>query len=328
MNIKVIGWYGHGNTGDEAFKLAFPLLLPSHHVSFVEGLKDDDDADAYILGGGDVVYDVYTRYLKKFPNKPKIAASVSLTPNSSLEDLAIFDHVYVRDNMSLAIAKEHVGEAKLHYLPDATFALHPDPVAGHEWLVEAYSAAGLDLYEKVVVCVVSSYAAFNKRDALARDYMNFLKVADDLSAVADNSSASFVFLPFSTKAPNDDRPSCAFVGARCKFYQKNYIAYQRLDVQTTLNVLSCANAVVSTRLHSSVFATISGVPFIDLTHHDKNLGFIQTVGKADWSIPLWAFSSGSFSNLLSKFLDSRVPDQTLADFTGTSRDKLMATSLF
>src|ERR1700760_2120231 len=99
MKISVLGWYNHGNVGDEAFKIVFPLLLPAHQVKCVESLKDDDNSDAYILGGGDVVYEAYMKYIRKFPNKKKIAASVTLTPNSSLDELDIFDHVYVRDDM-------------------------------------------------------------------------------------------------------------------------------------------------------------------------------------------------------------------------------------
>jgi polysaccharide pyruvyl transferase WcaK-like protein len=328
MKISVLGWYNHGNVGDEAFKMVFPLLLPSHKVRCVEGLKDDDDSDGYILGGGDVVYDAYMKYLRKFPDKPKIAASVTLTPNSSLDELAVFDRVYVRDEMSLALGQQHVDKSKISYLPDVSFALHPDPVAGRDWLEEAFSAAGLELYEKVVVCVVSSYTAFNKGDSLSRDFINFLNVADILSAAADNHSASFVFLPFSTMAPNDDRMSNAFVGGRVKFYRKNYVVYQKLSVQTTLDVLSCAQAVISTRLHSTIFSAISGVPFIDLTHHDKNLGFIRTLGKPEWSVPLWDFSSSSFNRLLGGFVDGRVPDQSLVDFTNKSRDQLESLVLY
>lgn len=328
MKVSILGWYNHKNVGDEAFKIAFPLLLPSHRVVCVEELKPTDASDAYILGGGDVVYDAYTDFLRQFPDKPKIAASVTVTPNSDLQGLAMFDRVYVRDLMSLDVATPHVDPARLGYMPDATFVLQPDPVAGHDWLVEAYNAAGLELYEKVVVCVVSSYTAFNRRDALARDFINFLAVAEELSAAADSHQASFVFLPFSTMAPNDDRMTNAFVAARCKFYSKNYVVYQKLSVQTTLNVLSCAHAVVSTRLHSTIFATMAGVPFIDLTHHDKNLGFIKTLGKDDWSIPLWKFSHDRFNDLLGGFVAGRVPDQELVSFTDASRGQLEALTLY
>jgi polysaccharide pyruvyl transferase WcaK-like protein len=328
MKVTILGWYNHHNAGDDAFMQSFPLLLAGHSVRFTENIKDNDDSDVLILGGGDVVYPTYTDQFAKFPNKRKIAFSVTLTVNSDLKRLDMFEHVYVRDVLSLEVSKKgSLDPSRVSLLPDVTFNLTPNPLVGKTWLKQQFAAEGLTLLPKVVVCVCSAYMAYNYDEALSRDTLNFLKVALDIAKTADNESASFVFLPFSTQAPWDDRMSNAWVAGHCHKWQKNYVIHQRLDVQQTLNIIAASNVVISTRLHSTVWSTLSGVPFIDLTHHSKNLGFIQTVGKTPWSMNLWEFGASPFRKLLSDLLDNDLPDKELKDYTTKAKEQLKAVKL-
>jgi polysaccharide pyruvyl transferase WcaK-like protein len=254
--------------------------------------------------------------------RKKIALSITLTAGSDLGTLAMFDHVYVRDNRSLDIGFSR--SSNVRYLPDATFLLHPNRRVGRKMLEWMFDQEGILLREKVVVVVVSAYIAFNSNQALARDFLNFLKLSVDLTDSLDRLDASIVFLPFSTKLPHDDRMSNAFVGSRSRAYDKNHVVYDRMSVKDTMDVVAAADAVVSTRLHSTIFATIAGVPFIDLTHHDKNLGFIETIGKMGWSIPLWGFSAEQFRRLLGDFVHPDVSDDPMGldRITARARDQL------
>ncbi|NIQ15589.1 MAG: hypothetical protein GTO02_14685, partial [Candidatus Dadabacteria bacterium] len=51
--IHVLGWYGHDNVGDEAYKLAFPKLFKNNKFVFGEIIKGKPEK--IILGGGDVL---------------------------------------------------------------------------------------------------------------------------------------------------------------------------------------------------------------------------------------------------------------------------------
>src|SRR5688500_15947673 len=108
MNIKVLGYYHQKNTGDEAYKLAFPTLFPNHNFDFINTARNVDfsSTDLIILGGGDVVHASYTKYLYNV-NVPKMALSVTVTPGSDLNNLKMFDKVIVRDQMSLDLAGKH-----------------------------------------------------------------------------------------------------------------------------------------------------------------------------------------------------------------------------
>jgi polysaccharide pyruvyl transferase WcaK-like protein len=327
VKVTVLGWYGHSNVGDDAFLEAFPIVLPGHELRFVETIPRGDDSDAYILGGGDVFYQPFTDQLRRVPaDRPKVAASVTLTGHSDFSAYDLFSHVYVRDQMSLEHGRA-VAPDKTSYLPDVTFALTPDPVAGRAWMVERFASEGLELFEKVVVCVLSSYAGGNKFDSLARDYLNFQSLAMQVAEIADSTTASFVFLPFGTRPPYDDRATNAWVSERTKYWQKNYAVHDRLGVQATIDILAASDAVVSSRLHSTIFSVVAGVPFVDLTHHDKNLGFVRTVGKPEWSMPLWKFGPQQIGGLLAGFLAAARPDPDLVAFTAGSRALLKSASL-
>lgn len=327
MNIKVLGWYNHGNAGDEAYKLAFPLLFPKDQVEFIEAVNDGDAPDVLILGGGDVFYPSFTKHLKNLPQSTrKIAASISLTENSDFPALQLLDRVYVRDYRSALLCNKHGVNGV--YQPDFTFLLTPNIETGRTWLKDRFAAAGHELYDKVVVCVISNYLASAKLDMPARDLTSFLNLSQEIAKVIDRTPASFVFLPFSSKPPWDDRVSGAWVADRCKYYKKNLVIHDDiLDVQTTLDVVAAGNATISSRLHASIFSTISGIPFIDLTRHTKNLGFIETVEKTRWSIPFDEFGVKEFRNTLNTFLGATVPDPGLTKFARLAKDRLRVATL-
>ncbi len=135
---------------------------------------------------------------------------------------------------------------------------------------------------------------------LSRDYLQLQKVIFDLAKLADETNASFVFFPMSTGMPWDDRITNGMIAGKCKFWKKNLMIFNPLDVQQTLDLISSLDVVISTRLHSSIFSLISEVPFIDLTHHDKNLGFLKTVGLEDNSINYWEFDYKELKDKLNK----------------------------
>jgi polysaccharide pyruvyl transferase WcaK-like protein len=64
-----------------------------------------------------------------------------------------------------------------------------------------------------------------------------------------------------------------------------------IPVQDTLDMMSAGDASISSRLHSSIFNTLSGVAFADLLHHDKNLGFLRSINKEPWGNWIWFYDA-------------------------------------
>ena len=132
-----------------------------------------------------------------------------------------------------------------------------------------------------------------------------MKVVFDLSRLADNTSASFIFFPMSTQMPSDDRATNSMVAGRCKFWRKNLILYDELNVQQTLDLISSCDVIISTRLHSLIFSLAAKVPFINLIHHDKCRGYSESLGLLDWSCNYWNFNYDDLFEMVKDRLENK-----------------------
>lgn len=296
MKVTVLGWYGHDNIGDDAYELAFSLLLPEHELTFTDKL-DGSKVDAIILGGGDILYNNFSEQLIPYSLIPKYAFSVSVR-DEVLPPVA-FKKIISRDNPSFPGCS---------WLPDFTFALTPDADNGRRLVKKIFT--GLDLYDKVCVVVINSNL-MAKECTLARDSVTLDKFAFDLAHAIDHTNASFLFLPFGNGFPFNDRITNSMVYARCKFWKKTAIIYEKYNPQQVLDIISAVDLVISTRLHASVFSCIGGTPFIDITHHDKNRFFVEAIGKQGWSVDYWRFCLHRFNLLMKDLLNKNYRKELL-----------------
>jgi polysaccharide pyruvyl transferase WcaK-like protein len=61
--INIIGWYGKGNAGDEAFRHVFEkIIFPNEELNFTTG-GEWKAGHRTIIGGGDVIHKFYTQHL-------------------------------------------------------------------------------------------------------------------------------------------------------------------------------------------------------------------------------------------------------------------------
>lgn len=284
QKVTILGWNQADNIGDSAYKIAFPILFPNCKLTFTDYINEP--GDAIILGGGDVLNTYFFKQLEKYPLIPQYAMSVDTKTTKDIPN--IFKKVISRN----------VG---VNYLPDFTFVLTPNKTNGNYLINQLFKNQKAEQYSKVVVVVLNNYL-MPKDNGLARDQITFDKVCSDLAKIIDGTNASFLFLPFGNGFPNNDRITNSYLYARCKFWKKNVIVYENLSVQDTLNICSASDAVISSRLHSSIFSCIGGTPFINLCHHDKTRMFTNTIN-SDWSINYWHFEYQKTINLLNEFLN-------------------------
>lgn len=277
-----MGWYGHGNCGDESYKLSFPKVFP--HYDFVFSEKTTD-AECHILGGGDIINEDFVAKFRHISNKHIISAAIS----KPLKNLNDFKTVGVRDMISLANAA--ASGSRADYVPDFAFALEGNANNGRQIIKDRFAAERAEQYSKVVAVVINSHLLPEHHGiGLPRDAVAFEHAAFQIANAIDNTCASFIFIPFGTRLPWDDRVTNCWVASKCKFYKKNVVVYDDLSVQDTIDVIAACDGLISSRLHSTIFSCVTATPFIDLLHNHKNRGFLDTVGLMKYAVPLSSLS--------------------------------------
>jgi polysaccharide pyruvyl transferase WcaK-like protein len=293
--IHILGWYDHDNVGDEAYKLAFPMLFKDHKFTF--GEKIQGKPETIILGGGDVLSPKFLKALEAHPQAKKYALSINLRPEDINKQLAQFDRIISRNFIDLRTVDNY----KIQCLPDFTFVLEGNKENGKQLIKKLFDRHRSELYENVVVLTLNSFLCVREK-ILARDYVAFDKICYDLAKLMDHTNASFILLPFGNGFPQNDRISNSFVYANSKFWRKNLLVFEKLSIQQTLDIFAAADAAITTRLHSAIFSCIGGTPFIDVTHHTKNKMFMDFIGKSDWSFDFWHLDYHRALALLNEFL--------------------------
>lgn len=306
QTVAVMGWYNKENCGDESYKLAFPKIFPDYNFVFTADLSKEiiNNSDAFILGGGDVMSDYYLDQLFGI-SKKKHVFSVSASENINPAKLDKFESLYVRDKKSVEILKQKGVIAK--FVPDFAFMLEGDRARGRRLVQKIFIDEHRDLYEKIVVIVVNGFLANDESNSYnVKEFVHFHSLAYDLAHLLDSINASFLFVPFGQDMPYDDRNTNMWVASKCKYWKKNAVILHEPSVQNILDIFSYADAVISTRLHSTIFSCVTMTPYIDILHNHKNRWLAETIDKSDWTIPYEAFDENRAKYLLNRFLWSGV----------------------
>jgi polysaccharide pyruvyl transferase WcaK-like protein len=275
--VNVVGWYNKRNAGDEAYKLAFPALFKN---SFVFSDAPKPEHKSYVLGGGDILSPAFLKAMGKVQGKKSIA-STAFPEKIDRKLIEQFGTVIVRDQKSLDNAINNGVEAIL--APDFAFILKGNVERGKRIINKAFAEVNADQYERVVGIVVNSHLMAS-HDGYAYEQARFERFSYEMAMAIDSTNASFLFIPFGKAMPWDDRAGAGVVASRCKFHKKNVPMYKDLSVQDTLDIVSALDCLVSTRLHSTIFAISNSVPFLDITHNHKNTNLLNTLDLSSASL--------------------------------------------
>ena len=292
--ITVLGWYGKKNCGDESYKLAFPTIFQNYNFIFTDKItsKHRKISDAFILGGGDVLSPAFLSQLKDV-KQPKHIISASANEHIEPKSLESFSNIFVRDYKSLEIMNKK--KIKATYAPDIAFCLSGNQLNGKKLIKDHFKKQKRELYEHCVAVVVNCFLAEDHANSFdVRKAFCFHDVSYKLAHTLDFTNASFIFIPFGQEPPWDDRVSNLWVANKAKFWQKNLCVWTEPNVQNVLDMISGVDAIISTRLHSTIFAMATKTPFIDITHNHKNRWLLETTAKKNHSVNYEALDVENF----------------------------------
>lgn len=284
LRLTSLGWFGHSNCGDEAFKLALSTLFSNHSIEFINSIPANQEkinsSDHLLIGGGNIVDSGFLKGLG-LVRVPYSFIGIGVVEGNDLSLLAEAENVIVRDEKSLDWVSAIREDVKL--APDLAFAFDsPVKSAG-----KRRPRVGVFLND----CVSSKF------DSTILKFIECEKVKLELSRFLESLACEVVFIPMSFAPPDDRRISLDIIG-KMKHGHKYQCITEALSPMGCLKLVSSLDFAITMRLHASIFCTLAGVPFIDITHHDKSKGYLSSIGMPELGVDFYELS---LRNLQEKF---------------------------
>src|SRR5574338_148963 len=287
MQITSLGWFGHHNVGDEAFRYALRQLFPSEiKIKFVDALLPNlttiNAGDHLLIGGGNIVDREFLKGLERV-RVPYSFIGVGIVSGNDLSLLPGASNVLVRDKRSLALASSVYPGAVLS--PDLAFTLGPMRDVGREFLEEESGVK----FKRPVVGVFLNDCVSARFDSTILKFVECEKMKLELARFLESLSYDVVFIPMSTTPPDDRRISLDVIGKMRKGYNYRCLT-QEINPIKVLSMVSSLDFAITMRLHASIFCTIAGIPFIDILHHDKSKGYLDELGMPEVGVDFYELS--------------------------------------
>jgi polysaccharide pyruvyl transferase WcaK-like protein len=286
MKISMVGWYGRRNIGDEAFKLAHEALLSPHEITYHVD-KIDKDADCVILGAGDVIQPFYLDVIPREREFYVLGAGLGYRPEAALLKERRVRQAIVRNAADVELLRAQ--EVNAAYAPDLTFILDhaamprvelesagdgrkklcvllSDHISPSHWHADPRRLSYFEYFKWELAQAISFLSEFYE--------IYWLPLSDDLDA-------------FDTKLHMDVLHRVARRGAH------HLLPYPGTP-EVAIGTLREMDLVVSMKYHGIIFATLLGVPFVNIGVSRKTQQFCIESKLAEYSVLPFSFEKERF----------------------------------
>lgn len=262
--IIVIGYYDHGNIGDEQYKLTIPLFMKMYmnikdEYTFIDcdQLNSDFkvyDSDLIIFGGGDVLNDYFMKKLNLFKNNKIIALSVGipfLLDNKGNDiDLCVFDKVYLRTTQDIKYYN-------VNYIPDLS------------WYLRYIKSNCFEIVSDKKIISLSLCRISN---------ISISDILSNIKCLIDRlDEYQFVLVTFNNNKVNLDENDYS-IHKELKDMCPSVILLDPLGPKNTFDIYKFFYATISMRFHGCVFSVYNNVPFIAINDSRKIRNLQNDIG--------------------------------------------------
>jgi polysaccharide pyruvyl transferase WcaK-like protein len=290
----ILGYFGHSNCGDEAFKLAYKYLASaSAKLDFCNPnsiqIQSLSQSDHIILGGGNVI-DPY--FLKNLPIGISLSLiGVGLNSAKGLEELSKFtiQNCLVRNKIELEIFKEKFPQAM--YIPDLVFSIASQvnlSTERNEQQVKSKSnkkKLGIVLSDRLIGAIINTEElSLNRGLACISALRGLISIISYLS-----NYYSLNFISFSSDTRHrDDLFSRLILSTVSPDPSKATFHDVSNDPNLGIETIGSMDLVISFKFHALVFCMLKGTPFVNLSDAVKCTDLLDSMGLSHLSHDLFA----------------------------------------
>lgn len=195
--------------------------------------------------------------------------------------IAEADHVSLREEASLALARELGTSGGIRVTADPAFLLEP----AHElWKRHIMGREGINGGYFIV-----SIKDGNNFDGADTDKSAISVMAGDISAIAEKYSLTPLFVPM---FPDRDAEITEALAKECGMGK----LISGLTASELCAIMSDAKFVIGTRLHMLIFAASVGVPMLGISYDPKIDAFLDYIGESERTLDIRTLSAGQLSS--------------------------------
>jgi len=277
MEIFVIGYYNHYNTGDEQYKLTFQNLVNdvlglNYSLKFIDcdtlknkKLHTFNDDDIIIVGGGDILNDYFlNNIINTFNGKKNKICGISvgipyldiLTSNK----LKIFDKLYIRTRQDIEKLQKNCPNVDIQYIPDISFLLTRN-------VIQSSKFASI---KKKIVCLSLSRHIFHKQNP--EYYKSIITQLSIFVKYLITANYHVLFVPFNTNNKNSSENDILIhndiVNELNNEYRNEYIhdnitnIQEQLSEKQIIEIYKECHFIIPMRFHACLFSIYAQKPFL------------------------------------------------------------------
>lgn len=271
MKVAVVGWYGHQNLGDEAFRPVFEWLFENHEIDFLDCIPNNLNYDVLVVGGGsfldEPVPGIFEGAKNLFPHIAFIGVGIHSSVHPDNQDLLrAADVLVVRNEFGLPPDLPPVQSA-----PDLVFARQfPQWEPSSEKKLCVITNGFWVPGSESSWCMVASWVKFMRE--FGRDLDRFIGQGWSVSFVPMCAGEQFFRC--------DDRLASMHIASEMS--EKARVILSPITEDELVEEIRTSSMVISTRFHGCVLATLTGTPFVGVSGHDKFLSFFEDNKLDNW----------------------------------------------